>query len=50
MFFNGTAIVVAVTIDALVTQRLQEALRAAPRRGARRRGTPTTPTGRGGAP
>jgi rhamnose transport system permease protein len=27
MFFNGTAIVVAVTIDALVTQRLQEALR-----------------------
>jgi rhamnose transport system permease protein len=26
-FFNGTAIVVAVTIDALVTQRLQEALR-----------------------
>jgi rhamnose transport system permease protein len=27
IFFNGTAIVVAVTIDALVTQRLQEALR-----------------------
>jgi rhamnose transport system permease protein len=27
MFFNGTAIVVAVTIDALITQRLQEALR-----------------------
>jgi rhamnose transport system permease protein len=27
MFFNGAAIVVAVTIDALVTQRLQEALR-----------------------
>jgi rhamnose transport system permease protein len=27
LFFNGTAIVVAVTIDALVTQRLQEALR-----------------------
>jgi rhamnose transport system permease protein len=27
MFFNGTAIVVAVTIDALVTQRLAEALR-----------------------
>ena len=26
-FFNGTAIVVAVTVDALVTQRLQEALR-----------------------
>jgi rhamnose transport system permease protein len=26
-FFNGSAIVVAVTIDALVTQRLQEALR-----------------------
>jgi ribose/xylose/arabinose/galactoside ABC-type transport system permease subunit len=27
LFFNGFAIVVAVTIDALVTQRLQEALR-----------------------
>jgi rhamnose transport system permease protein len=27
IFFNGTAIVVAVTIDALITQRLQEALR-----------------------
>jgi rhamnose transport system permease protein len=27
IFFNGTAIVVAVTIDALVTHRLQEALR-----------------------
>jgi rhamnose transport system permease protein len=27
MFFNGTAIVVAVTIDALITHRLQEALR-----------------------
>jgi rhamnose transport system permease protein len=27
IFFNGTAIVVAVTIDALVTQRLQQALR-----------------------
>jgi rhamnose transport system permease protein len=27
IFFNGTAIVAAVTIDALVTQRLQEALR-----------------------
>jgi rhamnose transport system permease protein len=27
IFFNGAAIVVAVTIDALVTQRLQEALR-----------------------
>jgi rhamnose transport system permease protein len=27
IFFNGSAIVVAVTIDALVTQRLQEALR-----------------------
>jgi rhamnose transport system permease protein len=27
MFFNGTAIVVAVTIDALVTQRLQQVLR-----------------------
>jgi rhamnose transport system permease protein len=27
MFFNGAAIVVAVTIDALVTQRLQETLR-----------------------
>ena len=27
MFFNGAAIVVAVTIDALVTRRLQEALR-----------------------
>ncbi|MER3410530.1 MAG: ATPase [Thermoleophilia bacterium] len=27
IFFNGLAIVVAVTIDALVTQRLQEALR-----------------------
>ena len=27
IFFNGTAIVVAVTIDALVTQRLQEVLR-----------------------
>jgi rhamnose transport system permease protein len=27
MFFNGFAIVVAVALDALVTQRLQEALR-----------------------
>ncbi len=27
IFFNGTAIVVAVTIDALITHRLQEALR-----------------------
>ena len=27
IFFNGTAIVVAVTIDALITQRLQEVLR-----------------------
>ena len=27
IFFNGTAIVVAVTVDALITQRLQEALR-----------------------
>jgi rhamnose transport system permease protein len=27
IFFNGTAIVVAVTIDALITQRLQQALR-----------------------
>jgi rhamnose transport system permease protein len=27
LFFNGLAIVVAVTIDALVTQRLQSALR-----------------------
>jgi rhamnose transport system permease protein len=27
IFFNGTAIVVAVTIDALITQRLQELLR-----------------------
>ena len=27
IFFNGLAIVVAVTIDALVTRRLQEALR-----------------------
>jgi rhamnose transport system permease protein len=27
IFFNGFAIVVAVTIDALVTKRLQEALR-----------------------
>jgi rhamnose transport system permease protein len=27
IFFNGTAIVVAVTLDALITQRLQEALR-----------------------
>jgi rhamnose transport system permease protein len=27
IFFNGCAIVVAVTIDALVTQRLQELLR-----------------------
>jgi len=27
MFFNGTAIVVAITIDALVTRRLQDALR-----------------------
>jgi rhamnose transport system permease protein len=27
IFFNGVAIVAAVTIDALITQRLQEALR-----------------------
>ena len=27
IFFNGAAIVVAVTIDALVTRRLQDALR-----------------------
>lgn len=27
LFFNGLAIVVAVTIDALVTRRLQDALR-----------------------
>jgi rhamnose transport system permease protein len=27
IFFNGTAIVVAVTVDALITQRLQEVLR-----------------------
>jgi rhamnose transport system permease protein len=27
MFFNGAAIVVAITIDALVTRRLQDALR-----------------------
>jgi rhamnose transport system permease protein len=27
MFFNGAAIVVAVTIDALVTRRLQDSLR-----------------------
>jgi rhamnose transport system permease protein len=27
MFFNGAAIVVAITIDALVTRRLQDTLR-----------------------
>ena len=32
MFFNGAAIVVAVTIDALVTRRLQDALRRRPAR------------------
>ena len=36
MFFNGAAIVVAVTLDALVTRRLQDALRRASRRGPRR--------------
>ena len=36
MFFNGAAIVVAVTIDALVTRRLQDALRRRRARGARR--------------
>jgi rhamnose transport system permease protein len=44
IFFNGTAIVVAVTIDALVTQRLQEALRRRRRAemvAARQRDVPT---------
>ena len=49
IFFNGTAIVVAVTIDALVTHRLQEALRRRRRAEMRRGPRAAAAAGAGGA-
>ncbi len=48
MFFNGAAIVVAITIDALVTRRLQEALRRRRAEVARRQARRGRARARGG--